>query len=83
MALHLACRSLRARECTVALAGGVSVLSTPGVFVEFSRQRAPAPDGRCKAFSATADGTAWAEGAGVLVWSGSPMRCAVGTASWP
>ncbi|MGC4750698.1 type I polyketide synthase, partial [Micromonospora sp. DT201] len=67
VALHLACRSLRQDECTLTLAGGVTVMSTPGVFVEFSRQRGLAPDGRCKAFSATADGTGWAEGAGLLV----------------
>ncbi|MBB4911539.1 type I polyketide synthase [Actinophytocola algeriensis] len=67
VAMHWAMQSLRAGECALALAGGVTVMSTPGAFVEFSRQRGLSTDGRCKAYSDSADGVGWAEGVGVLV----------------
>src|SRR5262249_50708332 len=67
VAVHLACGALRNGECMLALAGGVTVMATPGAFAAFDEESAGAPDGRCKSFSAEANGTGWSEGCGLLL----------------
>jgi acyl transferase domain-containing protein len=70
VAIHLACQSLRLGECSLALAGGVTVMASPSIFIQSSRQRLLSPGARCRSFAAGADGAGWAEGVGLVVLQG-------------
>lgn len=67
LAIHLACQSLRQRECRQALAGGIQLMLSPAATIGFCRMKALSPDGRCKTFDASANGYGRGEGGGVLV----------------
>ncbi|WP_367435350.1 type I polyketide synthase [Streptomyces celluloflavus] len=67
VSVHLAVQALRQGECTLAVAGGATVMATPKVFTEFSRQRALSPDGKCRSYAQAANGTGWAEGIGIIL----------------